>query len=102
MITALIGAAVGLPLEMLLAALVSNAPADEGIGFQVPWAQLVAFTIVAVIAGVLAAIMPARRAAKLNVLRALQYEHRYPPSPPRREHADDRGGCDDEPRVRRR
>jgi putative ABC transport system permease protein len=34
----------------------------------------VAFTIVAVIAGVLAAIVPARRAAKLNVLRALQYE----------------------------
>jgi putative ABC transport system permease protein len=73
-ITALIGAAVGLPLGMLLAALVSNALADEGIGFSVPWGQLVAFTIVAVIAGVLAAILPARRAAKLNVLRALQYE----------------------------
>ena len=73
-ITALIGAAVGLPLGMFLAALVSNALADEGIGFQVPWGQLVAFTIVAVIAGVLAAIVPARRAAKLNVLRALQYE----------------------------
>jgi ABC-type lipoprotein release transport system permease subunit len=27
-----------------------------------------------VIVGILAAIMPARRAAKLNVLRALQYE----------------------------
>ena len=73
-ITALIGAAVGLPLGMFLAALVSNAPADEGIGFQVPWSQLVAFTIVAVIAGVLAAIVPARRAARLSVLRALQYE----------------------------
>jgi len=73
-ITALIGAAVGLPLGMFLAALVSNALADEGIGFQVPWGQLVAFTIVAVIAGVLAAIVPARRAAQLNVLRALQYE----------------------------
>ena len=72
-ITALIGAAVGLPLGMFLAALVSNALADEGIGFQVPWAQLVVFTI-AVIAGVLAAIVPARRAAKLKVPRALQYE----------------------------
>ena len=87
-ITALIGAAVGLPLGMFLAALVSNALADEGIGFQVPWGQLVAFTIVALIAGVLAAIVPARRAAKLNVLRALQYENtqRSPvtavPSPP--------------------
>jgi putative ABC transport system permease protein len=73
-ITALIGAAVGLPLGMFLAGLVSNALADEGIGFQVPWGQLVAFTILAIIAGVLAAIVPARRAAKLNVLRALQYE----------------------------
>jgi putative ABC transport system permease protein len=59
---------------MFLAGLVSNALADEGIGFRVPWGQLVAFTIVALIAGVLAAIVPARRAAKLNVLRALQYE----------------------------
>jgi putative ABC transport system permease protein len=32
------------------------------------------FGIVAVIVGILAAIFPARRAAKLNVLRALQYE----------------------------
>ena len=39
-----------------------------------PWGQLVAFTIVAVIAGLAAAIVPARRAARLNVLRALQYE----------------------------
>ena len=73
-ITALIGAAFGLPLGMFLAGLISNVLADEGIGFSVPWGQLVAFTIVALIAGVLAAIVPARRAARLNVLRALQYE----------------------------
>jgi ABC-type antimicrobial peptide transport system permease subunit len=30
--------------------------------------------VLAVIAGVLAAILPARRAARLNVLQALQYE----------------------------
>jgi putative ABC transport system permease protein len=53
---------------------VSNALADEGIGFRVPWGQLVAFTIVALVAGVVAAIVPARRAARLDVLRALQYE----------------------------
>jgi putative ABC transport system permease protein len=34
----------------------------------------VVFAIIAVIVGILAAIMPARRAARLNVLRALQYE----------------------------
>jgi ABC-type antimicrobial peptide transport system permease subunit len=34
----------------------------------------VAFVIVAIAAGVLAAVLPARRAARLNVLNALQYE----------------------------
>jgi putative ABC transport system permease protein len=36
--------------------------------------SLVAFTIVAIVAGVLAAIFPARRAARLNVLESLAYE----------------------------
>jgi putative ABC transport system permease protein len=35
---------------------------------------LVAYVVVAAVAGVLAAVLPARRAAKLDVLRALQYE----------------------------
>ena len=42
--------------------------------FAIPWGQLVILTIVAVIIGVLAAIMPARRAAKLDPLRAIAYE----------------------------
>ena len=33
-----------------------------------------AFTIVAFVAGVVAAVVPARRAARLNVLEALAYE----------------------------
>ena len=45
-----------------------------GFVFQVPYGQLVEFVIAAIIAGILAAILPARRAAKLNVLEALQYE----------------------------
>jgi putative ABC transport system permease protein len=36
--------------------------------------MLATFAAVAVIAGVLAAILPARRASRLNVLEALQYE----------------------------
>ena len=36
--------------------------------------NLLAFTVVAVLCGMLAAIAPARRAARLNVLAALQYE----------------------------
>jgi ABC-type antimicrobial peptide transport system permease subunit len=34
----------------------------------------VIFTIVAIVAGVLAAVAPARRASRLNVLKALHYE----------------------------
>ena len=39
-----------------------------------PIGSIIVFMIVAIIAGILAAIFPARRAAKLNVLDALQYE----------------------------
>ena len=73
-ITALIGAALGLPLGIFLAALVTRALQEFDVRFSIPWGQLVVFGIIAVIVGIVAAIMPARRAAKLNVLRALQYE----------------------------
>ena len=73
-ITALIGAALGLPLGIFLAALVTNALAEFDLTFSVPWLQLVILTLVAVVVGILAAIMPARRAAKLNPLEAIAYE----------------------------
>jgi putative ABC transport system permease protein len=73
-ITALIGAALGLPLGIFLAALVTQALQQFDVRFSIPWGQLVIFAIIAVIVGIFAAIMPARRAAKLNVLQALQYE----------------------------
>ena len=73
-ITALIGAAIGLPLGIFLAALVVKALEQFEVRFAIPLLPLVAFAIVAVIVGVVAAILPARRAARLNVLRALQYE----------------------------
>jgi putative ABC transport system permease protein len=64
----------GLVLGIALAALVTAALSDEGLVFSVPVVSLIVFVIVAVIAGMLAAIFPARRAARLNVLEALQYE----------------------------
>ncbi len=71
-ITALIGAALGIPLGIVLALMVGQA--IEYPSFAIPVGTLVIFVIVAIIAGILAAIFPARRAARLNILRALQYE----------------------------
>ena len=73
-ITALIGAVTGMALGLGLAAAVTAAFSDEGLTFALPAGSLVAFTVVAVIAGVLAAVLPARRAARTNVLAALAYE----------------------------
>ena len=73
-LTSLIGAGIGLPLGVGLGALAVRALADYGVGFSLPTGTLLAFTVVAVVAGLLAALLPARRASRLNVLDALQYE----------------------------
>jgi putative ABC transport system permease protein len=73
-ITALIGTTMGLGLGLFLAGLVTKAVDMEGLPFSVPVQTLAAFTLIAVLAGIGAAILPARRAARLNVLEALQYE----------------------------
>jgi putative ABC transport system permease protein len=73
-ITALIGAFLGLILGIVFAALVSRPLADEGFTLSYPIATLVLLMVLAAIAGVIAAIGPARRAARLDVLEALAYE----------------------------
>jgi putative ABC transport system permease protein len=73
-VTASIGGVLGIVIGILLGFLVTIPLSDEGIVFAVPYLQLVYFAIATVIVGVLAAIFPARRAARLNVLEALQYE----------------------------
>jgi putative ABC transport system permease protein len=73
-ITALIGAILGMVLGVVFAALVSQPLKDEGFTLSYPIGSLVVLLVFAALAGVLAAIGPARRAARLNVLDALQYE----------------------------
>jgi len=73
-ITALIGALLGTALGVLFAALISRPLADEGFELAYPVGQLIVILVLAALAGVVAAIGPARRAAKLDVLDALAYE----------------------------
>jgi putative ABC transport system permease protein len=73
-ITALIGAALGLPLGIAVAAVAIRALRSADIAFTLPIGGLVVFAVISVIAGIAAALLPARRAGKLNVLKALQYE----------------------------
>ena len=73
-ITSLIGAALGLPLGIFLAILMTKALSQFEVQIAIPYRQLLVFAVVAIVVGILAAILPARRAARLNVLNALQYE----------------------------
>ena len=71
-ITALLGATFGIPLGVVLALMVGQAISYPV--FTIPWGTLIVFVIAAILAGLIAAIFPARRAGRLNVLEALQYE----------------------------
>jgi putative ABC transport system permease protein len=72
-VTALIGAALGIPLGIGLTAAACKALSAWGVSFTVP-PRVLLFVLVALAAGSLAALLPARRVSRLNVLGALQYE----------------------------
>jgi putative ABC transport system permease protein len=69
------GAVLGLAVGLGLGAAVVRALHDQGISqFAVPWGQLITYLILAAIVGVVAAVLPAIRAARVNVLQAIAYE----------------------------
>ena len=70
-ITALIGGLLGIAIGLLFGYLMTAALADLGLSFSVPFAQLAGFLVLAVVVGILAAVVPARRGARVDVLRAL-------------------------------
>jgi len=73
-ITALIGGALGIAVGVFLAVLTTQALSDEGLVLAIPWTTIALFVVATIVAGTLAAILPARRASRLNILEALQYE----------------------------
>ena len=72
---AVLGALLGIAAGLLFGVVLQRAFGDQGITeLSIPWTRLVVFVIIAGLVGVLAAVLPARRAAKLNVLRAITTE----------------------------
>jgi putative ABC transport system permease protein len=73
-ITSVIGGILGTIVGVFFGFVMSKGLQDQGIQFAVPWLQLAIFLIVSALVGVLAAILPARRASRVKVLEALSYE----------------------------
>ena len=72
---AVYGAVLGIGLGLLFGVAVQRSLADEGIDrLAVPWTLLAVVLVVSAGVGVLAAILPARRAARLDVLGAIATE----------------------------
>lgn len=69
------GAVLGLAVGLALGIATVQALKDQGISeIGLPWATMVQYLVVAAFVGVVAAILPAIRAARLNVLDAIAYE----------------------------
>jgi putative ABC transport system permease protein len=73
-ITSVMGGVLGIVFGALLAYLIVRALADFGFTFSLPVGSLFLILFVSIFVGVLAAVVPARRAAKLNPLDALHQE----------------------------
>jgi putative ABC transport system permease protein len=73
-ITAVIGGVLGTLVGVAMAYVIVTQMGGDGLQFIVPWLQLGVFLVLAVIVGVVAAVLPARRAANTRILEAIQYE----------------------------
>jgi putative ABC transport system permease protein len=74
-IIAVLGAVLGLAVGVFFGWTIVRALSSQGISeFALPGGQLVGFVLAAALAGVLAAVLPGRRAARIDVLRAITTE----------------------------
>jgi putative ABC transport system permease protein len=75
MVISVLGAVLGVGLGLVFGIALQRSQAESGIEvLSVPGVQLLMFVAVAALIGVLAAVWPARRAARLDVLRAITTE----------------------------
>ena len=74
-IVAVLGATLGVGMGLIFGVALQRAIADQGVEvLSIPWVSVVIFFVFAAVAGVLAAVVPARRAARLDVLKAIGAE----------------------------
>jgi putative ABC transport system permease protein len=74
MTIALIGGVLGVAVGMQVGATISSSLGDVIASVTFPWARLALFLVFAVVAGAAAAALPARRAARLDVLAAISHD----------------------------
>ena len=73
-ITAAIGGVLGIAVGILFGALITASLNELGLVFRIPVGQLVIFFVLAVIVGIIGAVLPARRGARIDVMQAVHYE----------------------------
>jgi len=73
-ITAVIGGLLGTLVGIAMGYVIVTQLGGDGLVFSLPWMQLGVFLVLAVVVGVVAAVLPARRAANTRILEAIQYE----------------------------
>jgi putative ABC transport system permease protein len=71
-IISIFGSLLGLAIGLVFGAALVSAISDEGVQFSLPVGQLVVFVILAGLAGLVAGLWPARRAAQREVLDAIE------------------------------
>ena len=73
-ITAAIGGLLGTAVGVLFAGLITASLSNLGLTFRLPVGQLILFLVLAVVVGVIGAVLPARRGSRIDVLEAVHYE----------------------------
>ena len=74
-IIAVLGTLVGLALGLIASAAIIKSLAGFGLGtFAVPYGSLLVIVVIGALLGVVASLLPARRAAKLNILDAIAHD----------------------------